>query len=215
MKSLTNYIKSDKSYLISLSEKLLINKNYDDGYNYHPKDIVELKASIEEHYNKGIYDLNDIDTSEVTNFSELFVGDENTGNKNFDVSKWNVGKGENFTQMFAGCKKFNCDLSKWDVRNSTIFLSMFYNCNEFNSDLSNWNVSKCENFSTMFARCYKFNSDLSDWKVSEGEDFYMMFKDCKNFNSDLSNWNITDNSNTYAMFNNCGIEDKYKPKGVE
>lgn len=201
MKSLTNYIKDNKSSLISLAEKLVIipsqvdeklviNKNYDDIYAYHPKDRNELELEIRKHYNKGIYDLNDIDTSKITDFSKLFQNDKNTGNKDFNVSKWDVSNGENFNWMFSYCHKFNCNLSDWDVR-------------------------KGENFGAMFYECYKFNCNLSDWNVLNGEWFYWMFEDCKKFNCDLSKWKIKNNAKTDKMFKNCPIEDKYKPKGIE
>ena len=111
MKSLVKYI----------DEKLLINKNYTDGYNYHPKDKKELKTVIEELYANNIYDLNDIDVSNITDFSYIFYEDENTGNKDFDVSKWDVSNGTDFTSMFYGCPKFNCNLSEWNISNGEYF----------------------------------------------------------------------------------------------
>ena len=202
MKSLTNYITEkliichqqvDEKLVIfpsQVNEKLVINKNYNDIYNYFPKDKNELKEIIKEHYNKGIYDLNDIDVSEITDFSSLFNMDKNTENKDFDVSKWNVSSGEDFSEMFRFCTKLNCNLSKWDVSSGISFNSMFFNCYIFNSDISDWNVSRGENFSWMFYTCYKFNRNLSKWKIK-------------------------DTAKTSSMFHNCNIDDKYKPKGVQ
>lgn len=189
MKSLKHYIKSYKSSLISLSEKLVVNKNYNSIYNYYPKDRDELNIAIQEHYDKGVFDLNDIDVSKITDFSSLFDMDKNTGNKDFNISEWDVSNGEDFSKMFRYCTKLNCDLSKWDVSNGILFNSMFFNCYKFNSDLSNWNVSKGENFSWMFYTCYEFNCDLSKWKIKN-------------------------TAKTPSMFNNCNIEDKNKPDGV-
>ncbi len=63
MKSLTTYI----------TEKFRISKNMGDmSYNYHPKDKKELKAAIQEHYANNIYNLNDIDVSNITDFSYMF-----------------------------------------------------------------------------------------------------------------------------------------------
>ena len=65
MKSLQHYI----------TEKILINKNSKIGYIYHPKTKDELKDII----NKRIEsegnecDLNDIDTSNITDMSNLFA----------------------------------------------------------------------------------------------------------------------------------------------
>ena len=55
MKTLRNYIAEKLIiYHQQVDEKLVINKNYIDGYNYYPKDRDELKTIIREHYNKGI-----------------------------------------------------------------------------------------------------------------------------------------------------------------
>ena len=143
MKSLLNYI----------TEKLVINKNY-KMYNYYPKNRSELKAIIiREHYIKKIYNLNDIDVSKITDFNSLFYGDNNTGNKDFDISEWNVSSGENFSWMFRGCAKFNCDLSSWDVSSGKNFSWMFTHCHEFNSDLSKWNISTDAYTCDMFYKC--------------------------------------------------------------
>lgn len=58
-----------------INEKLIINKNTKfKKYNYHPKDKNELQdivnKLIKERGNKA--DLNDIDTSEITDMSKLF-----------------------------------------------------------------------------------------------------------------------------------------------
>lgn len=204
MKSLKNYI----------SEKLIINKNY-KMYNYYPKNKDELKDIIKEHYNKGIYNLNDIDVSEIDNFSGLFFRDNDTELNGFDISEWNVSNGRDFTSMFYGCQKFNCDLSKWNVSKGIFFNNIFYACQKFNCDLSKWDVSEGLSFSGMFYHCETFNCDLSNWTVNNGTDFSWMFAICKNFNSDLSRWNISKNANTNDMFYKCDINDKNKPKGVK
>ena len=186
------------------------------GYKYFPKDKDELQKIIKEHYKNNIFNLNDIDVSQITDFSYLFYDDKHTGHKDFDVSywdvsngvdfglmfakctefnsdlsQWNVSKGKDFTKMFAFCRNFNSDLSQWDVSEGIYFSEMFYACNIFNSNLSTWDVSKGATFNSMFAGCKVFNSDLSKWDVSEGMDFSYMFQGCFRFNSDLSKWNIS------------------------
>ena len=142
MKSLHTYI----------NEKLVINNNY-KIYNYYPNDIDELKNAIKEHYDNNIYDLNDIDVSKITDFDSLFQNDENTGNRDFDVSEWDVSNGENFFCMFGGCKNFNCNLSKWNVSNGEDFYAMFWGCKKFNSDLSNWDIKDGSDTNLMFHGC--------------------------------------------------------------
>ena len=64
MKSLQNYI----------TEKILINKNSKISYNYHPKTKDELKDIIYQRIKSdgNECDLNDIDTSNITDMSFLF-----------------------------------------------------------------------------------------------------------------------------------------------
>ena len=123
------------------------------GYKYHPKNKKELIKVIEDHYKNNIFNLNDIDVSQITDFSKLFYEDKHTCHKDFDVSHWDVSNGQNFSAMFYNCYNFNCDLSKW-------------------------NVSKGKDFTKMFAYCTNFNSDLSQWDVSEGIYFFEMFYAC-------------------------------------
>ena len=172
MKSLTHYIQ----------EKLIIKKN---KYNYFPQTNEELKAIIKKRIKEEgkKVDLNDIDTSKITDMSHLF---ENT-NFNGDISNWNVSNVKNMNSIFASCKKFNSDISSWDVSNVTNMSYMFFWCELFNQDISSWDVSNVNDMNNMFYHCKSFNQDISSWDVS---------------NVKINNF----------IFDNCPIEEKYKPK---
>ena len=115
MKTLQNYI----------TEKILINKNSKIVYNYYPKTKEELrkiiKQKIESEGNEC--DLNDIDTSNITDMSYLFLESEFNG----DISNWDVSNVIDMRYMFAN-SKFNGDISKWDVSNVVYKSCMFDNC---------------------------------------------------------------------------------------
>ena len=85
MKSLSSYIQ----------EKLIIKKN---NCNYSPKTKKELKEIINQRVKEegNEVDLNDIDTSNITDMSRLF----NETNFNGDISKWNVSNVTNMDSMF-------------------------------------------------------------------------------------------------------------------
>ena len=104
MKTLQHYI----------TEKILINKNSKITYNYHPKTKNELrkiiKQKIESEGNEC--DLNDIDTSNITDMSNLFAYSHFNG----DISRWNVSNVTNMAGMFIR-SEFNGYISYWDMSN--------------------------------------------------------------------------------------------------
>ena len=136
MKTLQHYI----------TEKILINKNSKIVYNYHPK----TKDELEDIINKRIKsegnecNLNDIDTSNITDMSWLFNDIEFNG----DISKWDVSNVKNMDNMFS-YSKFNGDISNWDVSNVRYMHGMFWE-SAFNGNLSKWNVSIVTDTGHMF-----------------------------------------------------------------
>ena len=163
MKTLQNYI----------TEKILINKNSKIVYNYHPKTRDELediiKQKIESEGNEC--DLNDIDTSNITDMSNLFSDSDFNGN----ISNWNVSNVKSVWGMFYR-SNFNGDISNWDVSNITSMAYMFFD-SEFNGDISKWDVSNVKNMRSMFLYS-KFNSDISNWDVSNVIDKSHIFDNC-------------------------------------
>ena len=149
MKQINKYIcdhfENDK---FSILERLHINKDtknhQNNHYNYHPNDY-ELRQLvyklIKERGNEA--DLNDIDTSEITDMSFIFKNSKFNG----DISKWDVSNVETMEEMFRH-SKFNGDISKWNVSNVKDMKFMFTD-SKFNRDISNWNVSD-----------YAYNNDI-------------------------------------------------------
>ena len=111
-----------------------------------PKNKTQLKQLINYAFKHDIYDLNFIDTSKITDMSELFEDVKH----NFDISCWDVSNVIDISFMFYGCHNFNCDLSKWDVSNVEMMTGTFYKCIKFNCDLSKWNVIKVRNIRYIF-----------------------------------------------------------------
>ena len=112
----------------------------------------ELHEEIKIRLDRGQYNLNDIDTSKITDMNHLFYLF-----RKYDLSK--------------------IDISKWDVSSVEDMGRMFYNCPNFNSDLSKWNVSNVYNMSNMFDGCTRFNCDLSGWDTSSAVYMDYMLKD--------------------------------------
>ncbi|MBR4589501.1 MAG: BspA family leucine-rich repeat surface protein, partial [Bacteroidaceae bacterium] len=115
---------------VYIAEKLDISKDY-SGYNYQPKDKKDLKkildTLIKERGPEG--DFNDIDTSLITDMSDLFAYNLNF---NGDISRWNISKVTDMSYMFSGATRFDCDISRWDTSNVTNMQCMFERAFHFN-----------------------------------------------------------------------------------
>ena len=232
MKHLNTYI---TEYII---KKKLDNPIDSSGYKYQPTNKEKLISTIKLLLAENKTNFNCIDTSEITDMSNLFNGVKDTDKFNFDVSNWDVSKVKDMSNMFNGRYKFDCDLSNWDVSNVEDMSTMFYNCESFKGKgLEKWNVSKVENMSNMFHWCLKFDCDLSGWNVSKVEDMDNMFcltsftgkglekwnvsnvynmrdmfNGCNEFDCDLSNWDVSNVENMEGMFRGC---KKFKGKGLD
>ena len=68
-------------------------------------------------------DLNDIDTSLITDMSGLFIRSDFNGN----ISKWNTSRVTNMNKMFAW-SKFKQDISNWKIRKDCDVRDMFKDC---------------------------------------------------------------------------------------
>ena len=105
-------------------ERLHINKDI-DSYNYHPKTSDELKELVDKLIEERGYeaDLNDIDTSEITDMSKLFFNSMFNGN----ISEWDVSNVKNMRDMFCRSEFTgeNGDISNWDVSNVQYMDYMF------------------------------------------------------------------------------------------
>ena len=195
MKQINKYICGHlKNPNFSIVERLHINKDTGNHrnhhYNYHPKTRIELKQIVDTLIDKrgNEANLNDIDTSEITDMTALFYYSSFNG----DISNWDVRNVENMNHMFDTSKFTgkNGDISNWDVSKVKSMVYMFYG-SSFNGDISNWDVSNVEDMEFMFSKS-KFtgeHGDISKWNVSNVEDMSSMFKNSK-FNGDISNWDV-------------------------
>ncbi|WP_281818161.1 BspA family leucine-rich repeat surface protein [Brachyspira pilosicoli] len=171
---------------------------------YKPKTKQELEKLV---YTDGIK-LYDVDTSLITDMSELFY---KSSRKDFEgIEDWDVSNVEDMSYMFAYMSydsfesrskaKFNRNLNNWNVSKVKHMSFMFYYCNDFNQPLDKWDVSNVTTMRAMFNYAKAFNQDISNWNVSKVEDMGYMFSICVNFNQSLNDWDVSKVKTMEGMF---------------
>ena len=134
-----------------INEALKIGNNISkfSTYSCRPTDKNELREIIKSRIEKEGFncDLNDIDTSLITDMSELFADSKFNG----DISKWGVSNVTNMGWMFAQ-SVFNSDISNWDINKVTDMSHMFIGA-KFNQDISSWNIRPDCSTKYMFLDC--------------------------------------------------------------
>ena len=205
-----------------LIERLKINKDIKiQEYKYFPKDFNELFSiicnKVEEikKNNGSILNLNDIDTSKIEIFINLFTKlnfryDMDSFIEEIKLDRWDVSNALSFHAMFNGCEGLKrIDISNWNVSNVNNMTAMFNNCFSLESigNLSNWNTENLNDAELMFSECkhLKDIGNLDNWYVENLEKMDLMFSGCiklKNI-GDISGWNLIKIENMIYMFEKC------------
>jgi hypothetical protein len=87
----------------------------------------------------------DWDTSDVTSMRRLFVHPEYGGMRvDVDVSRWNVAKVEDFSEMFLHVSGLYKDLSSWKLASAKNISRMFFGACDFHQLLCRWLDSLAE-----------------------------------------------------------------------
>lgn len=154
MKSVTSY----------LTEKFKVSSNTKYREIEYPENKEELLNLIKKEVKAQGFDcdLNFIDTSKITDMSNLFA-DIRVGNP--DITTWNTSNVTNMDYMFWFCTKFNCDISKWDVSKVETMNHTFDGCKSFNQDLELWDISSLKSKKSIFHGCNKLK--LPYWAESK------------------------------------------------
>ena len=84
------------------------------GWSAQPRSKYELQEEMKKRIQRGQYNLNDIDTSKITDMSALSSGFMDRNLSHIDISQWDVSNVIDMEYMFYGCEEFNCyTLSNW------------------------------------------------------------------------------------------------------
>ena len=176
-------------------------------------------------------DLSGIDTSNVTNMSDMFaycvslssvnLSSFDTSNVmdmfamflncqplvSLDISSFDTSNVTDMGYMFACCSSLvSIDLSSFDTSNVVNMSCMFDNCTSLVSlDISSFDTSNVTDMSSMFAYCSSLATiDLTGFDTSNVTDMFGMFFDCWSLSPlDLTNFDTSSVTDMSLMFYNC------------
>lgn len=92
-----------------------------------------------------------------------------------NISRWDVSKITDMSNLFKGRESFDEPIGNWDVSNVTNMNGMFAGASSFNQSIDSWNVSNVAVMRYMFAGASSFNQRICDWNVSNVTDMTGMF----------------------------------------
>ncbi len=154
---------------------------------------------------KKIIGLENLNTSEVTDMTEMFGGCLLIDSIN--VSGFDTGNVKYMLHMFNGCRALrNLDLRGFKTDNVTDMGGMFYECRLLrNIDVSGFNTGNVTNMSQMFAWCFAVEDlDVSKFDTHKALSMHQMFWNCSSLKSlNVSGFNTSNVDNMSQMFDGC------------
>ena len=155
--------------------------------------------------------LDNFDTSNVTNMSEMFLMTyySSTNHKftTLNISNWDTSNVTNMSQMFWGCEALEeLNISNWDTSNVTSMSQMFYMCYSLNSiNISNWNTSNVTSMTGMFSECKGLTElNITNFDTSNVTGMNSMFYGCSGLTElDVTNFDTSNVTNMNSMFYDC------------
>jgi trimeric autotransporter adhesin len=166
---------------------------------------------------------------QTTNLNSTF---QQASKFNGYINNWDTSNVTNFNNLFNayfGAMAFNQRLDNWNVEKVTTMFRMFWFNNTFNNNsISNWRPISCSNFGdTFYGSAYnhpinwpfsasnismvamfrgnnRFNQNIGSWDVSRVTNMNQMFYENSGFrnsgSSDINNWRPISCSNFSSMF---------------
>ncbi len=178
-------------------QKIIFNEDSSSMFNEYSSEI--------KHRLQYILFNNNIDTSLVTNMSNMFMTCSSL--KELDVTTFITDKVTDMSYMFTSCEDLtNLDVTNFNTSNVTDMSYMFAICNDLTGiDVSKFDTSKVTNMSYMFAACGKLSSlDVTNFVTSSVTDMSNMFISCNTLSTlDLSSFDTTNVTTVVDMFRSC------------
>ena len=159
---------------------------------------------------KTIVGLDNLNTSECTDMSEMFWNCKSLDNDNLsDLSKFDTRNVINMNFMFCSCVSItSLDLSAWDTQNVVTMMSMFEGCSSL-KDINlggKFNTQSVEVFASMFSGCTGLETiyGLNNFNTSNCTSLHRMFQNCSTPETlDLTSFNTVKVREITSMFEGC------------
>ncbi len=151
-------------------------------------------------YKGETLDLSSLDTSKVTDMTNIFMSCNNLTEIN--LSTWDTGNVVKMKSLFQNCYKLkSINISHFNTSNVTDMQQLFYDCESLTTlDLSTWDTSNVTNMRDVFRGCDNLESlNLSSWDMSKVTDASSIFF----YDEKLTNLQAPQNISTSISFNSC------------
>jgi surface protein len=154
---------------------------------------------------EDIYGLEFLNTSEVTDMSQMFYGCSSLTSLN--LSTFDTRKVTNMQGMFCNSKGLKTvNISSFDTNNVTDMSNMFYGCEALTSlNVKNFKTSKVIYMGGMFGICRSISKlDLSSFDTQNVVDMQSMFKSCNKLsNLSIESFKTGKVASMEDMFSTC------------
>ena len=192
-------------YSVTIGQDGGVTANVDSKYLF-----ANIGNSVANGTEVKIEGLENLDTSNVTNMSYMFLGCG--GLTSLDVSGFDTSKVTDMRWMFNGCSGLmSLDLSNFNTSNVTNMSSMFYACYNLEMlNVSSFDTSNVIDMQSMFNMFYSNTTsklqklDLRNFNTSKVANMASMFRYCRGLTSlDISSFDTSSVTNTANMFEDC------------
>lgn len=146
--------------------------------------------------------LNNFDTSKVTNMAGMFYGSKAT---ELDVSNFNTENVNNMSYMFATSKATSLNVSNFKTNKVTNMSYMFWGSATDSLDVSNFNTSNVTDMKYMFSGSKVTSLDVSKFDTSNVINMANMFQSCHAKILDVSNFNTSNVTTMGYMFSSTQL----------
>ena len=170
-----------------------------------------VKANSNSKYLFALYtnatniDLSNLDTSNVTDFSNLFV--KCTSVNKLDLNNFNTSKAIDMSRMFQYCTNLQeLNIKNFDTSNVINIQRMFLGCSSLQTlDLNNFNTNNVTNMQAMFQTCTNLKTiNLNSFNTLKVTDMSAMFNQCQSLEQlNISNFDTSNVTNMKYMFQLC------------